>query len=166
MVDDGDLLTTGEAAALLRSSRQHVVNLCERGLLPYVNVGAHRRLRRDAVEGFLRPGLTRDQLSALWLHAAVAARLVQDPDAVLTKAAGNLKLLRRVHQGGVAETWLDRWRAVLDAGVEAVLEVLTSRAPHALELRQDSPFAGVLPEAERRTVLAAFTDHWRRENAA
>jgi excisionase family DNA binding protein len=166
VVRDRDLLTTGEAAALLRSSRQHVVDMCERGLLPYVKVGVHRRLRRVDVEAILRPALTRDQLKALWLHRAVAGRLVQDPEAVLAKAATNLELLRRVHPDGMAAAWLDRWGAVLDTGVEAVLDVLTSRAAHAIELRQNSPFAGVLPEAERRAVLASFADRWRSEHAA
>jgi excisionase family DNA binding protein len=161
-----DLLTTGEAAALLRSSRQHVVDLCERGLLPYVKVGAHRRLPRAGVEAMIEPKLTRDQLKALWLHAAVAGRLVQDPEGVLAKAADNLHRLRRVHPQGMAAMWLDRWRAVLDAGVDAVLEVLTSRTRHAVELRQNSPFAGVLPEADRRAVLTAFAGRWRGEHAA
>jgi excisionase family DNA binding protein len=82
----GEFLTTGEAAVLLGSSRQHVVDLCERGLLPYVKAGAHRRLRRADVEALLRPELTRDQLKALWLHCAVAGRLVADPDGVLSTA--------------------------------------------------------------------------------
>jgi excisionase family DNA binding protein len=165
-VRDRELLTTGEAAVLLRSSRQHVVDMCERGLLPYVKVGVHRRLRRADVEAVLRPELTRDQLKALWLHRAVAGRLVSDPEAVLVKAAANLERLREVHPDGMAAMWLDRWRAVLDEGIEAVLEVLTSRAPHAVELRQNSPFAGVLPDAERRAVLAAFAARWRNERAA
>src|SRR6266550_7131879 len=80
-----ELLTTGEVALLLRSSRQHVVDLCERGLLPYVKAGAHRRIRRADVDAVLRPDLTRDQLKALWLHRAVAGRLVADPVAVLSK---------------------------------------------------------------------------------
>jgi hypothetical protein len=46
-------------------------------------------------------------------------------------------------------------------GTEAVLDVLTSPAPLAIELRQNSPFAGVLPEAEQRDVLAAFGARWR-----
>lgn len=151
---------------LLRSSRQHVVDMCERGFLPYVKAGAHRRLRRADIEAILRPDLTRDQLKALWLHRAVAGRLVQDPDTVLAKAATNLERLRRVHPDGMAAMWLDRWRKVLSAGVEAVLDVLTSRAPEAIELRQNSPFAGALPEEQRRAVLAAFADRWRRAHAA
>jgi excisionase family DNA binding protein len=165
-IGTGELLTTGEAAVLLGSSRQHVVDLCERGLLPYVKAGTHRRLRRADVEAMLRPELTRDQLKALWLHRAVAGRLVTDPDGVLSKARANLDRLRQVHRDGMAAMWLDRWQATLDDGVEAVLDALTSRVPHAVELRQNSPFAGVLPETERRAVLAAFVARWREEHAA
>lgn len=165
-VSDHDLLTTGEAAVLLRSSRQHVVDMCERGLLPYVKVGAHRRLRRVDVDAVLRPALTRDQAKALWLHRGVAGKLVADPDKVLAKAAVNLQRLRRVHPDGMAAAWLDRWTAVLNRGAEAVLDVLTSPNADAVELRQNSPFAGVLDEAERRAVLNAFAAHWRRERTA
>ncbi|HEX6074203.1 MAG TPA: helix-turn-helix domain-containing protein [Micromonosporaceae bacterium] len=161
-----ELLTTGEVAVLLRSSRQHVVDLCERGLLPYVRAGTHRRVRRADVEAVLRPDLTRDQLKALWLHRAVAGRLVTDPGTVLSKARANLDRLRRIHPDGMAAVWLDRWRTVLEDGAEAVLDVLTSRAPNAVELRQNSPFAGVLSEVERRAVLAAFAAQWREARTA
>jgi hypothetical protein len=143
-----------------------VVDLCQPGLLPCVKVGAHRRLRRADVDAVLRPELTRDQLKALWLHHAVAGRLVADPEEVLAKAASNLDRLKQVHPRGMAAMWLHRWQAVLDAGAEAVLASLTSRDPGAVELRQSSPFAGVLPEAERRAVLAAFSRRWRRDHAA
>jgi excisionase family DNA binding protein len=160
-----DLLTTGEAAALLGSSRQHVVDLCDQGLLPYLRVGSHRRLRRGDVEAVLHPELTRDQLKALWLHRAVAGHLVVDPDAVMTKARGNLERLQRVHPSGMAAVWLGQWRELFDEGIESVLDMLTSRLPLAVELRQNSPFAGVLPDDERRAVLAAFAKHWRAEHA-
>jgi excisionase family DNA binding protein len=165
-VQPDQLLTTAEAAALLGSSRQHVVDLCERGELPYIRVGTHRRLRRSEVESLLQPNLTRDQFKALWLHRAVAGRLVRHPDRVLTRARINLRRLKEVHPRGMAAQWLDRWQNVLDSGTEAVLETLTSRAPYAIELRQNSPFAGVLTEAERRDVLTAFGTRWREEHAA
>jgi hypothetical protein len=66
----------------------------------------------------------------------------------------------------MAAPWLDRWPVVLGSGTEAVLEALTSRAPFAIELRQNSPFAGVLTETERREVLTAFGARWREEHAA
>nr|MDT0664121.1 helix-turn-helix domain-containing protein [Micromonospora sp. DSM 115978] len=160
------LLTTSEAAAMLRSSRQHVVDMCERGFMPYVKIGAHRRLRRADVEAALSPALNRDQLKALWLHRAVAGRLVADPDRVLAIASENLDRLQRIHPSGMAAMWLERWRSTLDAGAEAVLDMLTSRSPIAIELRQNSPFAGVLSDAERRAVLSAFTTRWRTEHAA
>lgn len=159
-----ELLTTGEAAVLLRSSRARVVDLCLRGLLPYVKVGQQRRIRRCDVEALVRPRMTREQLEKLWLHRAVAGRMVQDPRAVLAAAEINLRRLRWMHPEGRDWEWLDRWDAVLDEGVEAVLETLTSSAAYAVDLREASPFAGILSERERATVLAAFADS-RRDHA-
>jgi excisionase family DNA binding protein len=163
---DERLLTTGEAAVLLGSSRQHVVDLCERGQLPYLRVGTHRRLRRADIEAVLRPELTRDQLKALWLHRAVAGHLVANPVVVLARAHANMARLRVVHPSGMTAYWLDQWGVVLAAGAEAVLDTLTSRSAQAIELRQNSPFAGVLPDDERQAVLTAFADYWRTAHAA
>jgi excisionase family DNA binding protein len=160
----GELVTTGQAAVLLRVSRARVVDLCLRGLLPYVRVGGQPRLRRADVEALLRPLLTRDQMVALWLHRAIAGKVVADPPAVLAAARANLQRLRRLHPDGPDWEWLDRWDAVLDDGVESVLEALTSPARGAVELRRNSPFAGVLSETERRAVVRAYADS-RRDHA-
>jgi hypothetical protein len=45
---------------------------------------------------------------------------------------------------------------VLDAGVDVLADVLISQGPTALELRQNSPFAGVISEEVRSRVLASF----------
>jgi len=161
-----DLMSTGEAARLLGCSRQHVVDLCERGVLPFVSVGSHRRVRRADVTGLMRRELTRDQERSLWLHRVVAGRLALDPHAVLTLAAKNLKHLRQVHPGGMTAQWLDQWQKVLDSGEDAVFSVLTSPSGHAVDLRQNSPFAGVLSEQERAAALEAFRNHWRQAHAA
>jgi excisionase family DNA binding protein len=160
----GDLVTTGQAAILLRSSRAHVVDLCLRGLLPFVRVGGQRRIRRSDVEALIQPSLTREQLEALWLHTALAGKVVANPPALLAAAAINLRRLRRMHPEGRAWDWLDRWEATLDEGVEAVLDALTSSAEYAIELRITSPFAGILSECERRQVLDAFAES-RRDRA-
>lgn len=151
-----DLVTTGQAAVLLRASRAHVVDLCHRGLLPHVRVGGQRRIRRADVEAMIQSALTREELRSLWLHRAVAGKVAANPPVVLAAASINLRRLRRLHPEGRGWEWLDRWEAVLDEGVAAVLEVLTSSAWSAVELRRNSPFAGVLSEAERQTVLDAF----------
>lgn len=161
-----DFLTTGQAARLLGVSRQHVVDLCDRGLLVCERTPVHRRLRRSDVEALRkRRQLTREEMRSLWLNRAVAARVAQDPVGVLSRARRNLDRFERIHEGSTVMTWLERWRRVLDNGPEAVMQVLTSTAPEAAELRQNSPFAGVLPADERRAVLDSFANTWQRAAA-
>jgi excisionase family DNA binding protein len=163
------LLSTGEAARLLGSSRQHVVDLCTRGELPFVWVGRHRRVPTSAVDGLLerQPSpLTRDQERSLWLHRALLARLVTDPDDVLGLARANVAWLLELHKTQTAARWLAEWKRILDSGVDEVADLLTSRSPLAVELRQNSPFAGALSQETRSKVLAAFVKHWHTEHAA
>jgi excisionase family DNA binding protein len=77
------LLTTGEAAALLGSSRQHVVDLCTSGRLPYQVVGSHRRLRRSDLVQLMGgvKALTRDQQRSAFVAALVATGLI-DPETL------------------------------------------------------------------------------------
>jgi len=166
MGQQADLMSTGEAARLLGCSRQHVVDLCVRGLLPFVTVGSHRRVHRTDVTGLMSRELTRDQERSLWLHRVVAGRLALDPEAVLAQAGKNLQHLRQVHPKGVTAQWLAEWQKVLDSGEDAVFSALTSPSRHAVELRQNSPFAGVLSQQERTAALGAFRHHWRQAHAA
>lgn len=153
-----DALTTGEAARLLGVSRQHVVNLCDRGELPYTTTGVHRRVRRADLETLRASGarLNRDQRRSLWISHAVAGHLVTDPEGTLTQARSNLDALRERHRRGQVAKWLGEWAELLDGPIENVLTALTSPSPRARELRQNSPFAGVLSDTERQRVRAAF----------
>ena len=167
---EDDLIRTGEAAAILGTSRQHVVDLCNQGILWSQRSPTQRRLRRSEVEAFVgrrsaNAPLNRDQRQSIWLHAAVAGHLAADPAGTLERARTNLQRLRAVHPRGMPARWLTVWQWVLDGGSEAVLEVLTARTPLAMELRQNSPFAGVLSDDERQAVLRAFRDHDRRADA-
>lgn len=158
------LLTTGQAAEILGTSRQHVVDLCTTGRLPYTTVGTHRRVARHDVEeirGQLgRP--MRDQLRSLWLHRAVAAKVALDPQRVLRIARRNLERMRAAHPRGRVRADFDEWEKLLAGPLETLLDVLVSKAPRAVELRQNSPFAGVLTVAERTKLLRSF----RRAGAA
>lgn len=157
---DDEFLTTGEAARILNSSRQHVVDLCNRGDLPFISVGTHRRIRRSDVEALadrtLR--LTRDQRRSLWLAYAIAGRLVAAPEAIVQTAKSNLKEMRKSARGR-AQSWLDEWERLLNGSVSALLGAMTSRSQYGRDLRQNSPFAGVLSEVERAEVLAAWKRH-------
>jgi len=152
------LLTTGEAARLLGTSRQHVVDLCNAGDLSFVTVGTHRRVSRRDVEALRTrtTRLTRDQLLRLWLSHAVAGRLVQDPDGTLRSARQNLTRMLAGSARGSAKVWLQQWVELLDGPIEDILEALTSRSPRSRELRQNSPFAGVLTEQQRQAAMRAF----------
>src|SRR5260370_32189275 len=101
MGQQADLMSTGEAARLLGCSRQHVVDLCVRGVLPFVSVGSHRRVRRADVMGLISRELTMDQERSLWLHPAAAVRPALDPDAELARPPNNLHHLSHVNPGGM-----------------------------------------------------------------
>jgi excisionase family DNA binding protein len=163
MAESADLLTTGEAAKLLSSSRQHVVDLCTSGDLPFVTVGRHRRVRRRDVEAFRNrtQRMSRDQRRSLWLNTAVAGRLVADPDHTLDLARVNLARLQAGHPRGQAAHWLRQWQVLLDGPLERVVETLTSPTPWAREMRQNSPFPGALTEDERAQVLSEFVRYER-----
>jgi hypothetical protein len=45
------------------------------------------------------------------------------------------------------------------------MRTLTSTGPLARELRQNSPFLGLLPDAERRAILDAYQRSHGRRNA-
>lgn len=154
-----ELLSTGEAARVLNSSRQHVVDLCERGDLPFLTVGTHRRVRRVDVESVRNRTLrlTRDQRRSLWLAFAVSGRIAADPETALSLARTNLAKMRESARGQ-AVSWLDEWEKLLSDPTENLLTALTSRSPRGRDLRQNSPFAGVLSEDERNQVLASWKE--------
>ena len=154
---DDELLTTGEAAQILNSSRQHIVDLCNRGDLPFVTVGTHRRIRRSDVEALAERTLrlTRDQRRSLWLAYAVAGRIVADPETARATAMRNLNEMRATARGR-AKSWLDEWERLLEGSVPALLAAMTSRSQYGRDLRQNSPFAGILNDDERAEVLEAW----------
>lgn len=160
-MSNADLLTTQQAATLLGCSRQHVVDLCTSDRLPHTRIGSHRRIRRADLESFAtaRP-LRREDLRSLWLHRAVAGKVVLDPDRAIAMARGNLA--RMVAAEPRAAPYVEAWERLLDSGPESVLATLTSDTAEAIELRQNTPFAGLLTEAERQAALTAFAAAWER----
>lgn len=100
--------------------------------------------------------LTRDQQRSLWLHRVVAGKVALDPERTVSIARRNLSHLRSQHPVGPVTADFDEWDALLAGPVETLLATLVLPSPHAVELRQNSPFAGVLTERERSKALAAF----------
>lgn len=100
------------------------------------------------------PPLTREDRRSLHLHAVVAEKFVIEPDATIAHARHNLATMRSVNPH--ASPLLDEWKHILDAGVERICAVLVDPGEHARELRQVTPFAGVLTAAERAQVYRSF----------
>ena len=151
-----DLLTTQQVARLLGCSRQHVVDLCTSGRLAHTRIGTHRRIRRSDLDAFttVRP-LRREELRSLWLHRAVAGKVVLDPGRAIATARRNIERFRVIQPR--AAVWLEAWRRILDQGPDAVLDALTSPSREAVDLRQNTPFVGLLTDEERLAVISAFT---------
>ena len=97
--------------------------------------------------------LTRPERRSLALHEAVLVHLLEDPDAVRSLARRNLAVMSEA--APAASPYLQRWRSLLDGPLGELAVTLVSADPDARELRQNSPFAGVLDPGERERVLAA-----------
>jgi len=98
--------------------------------------------------------LTDDQLRSLWLHRAAAGLIARDPVGTLAQARAKTEQLLAGEPDGAR--WLRQWLDLIDRGPEAVMRAMTSIDPLARELRQNSPFVGLLPDDERRAILEAF----------
>ena len=158
---DNDLLSTGEAAKILGVTRQHIVDLCSRGILPYVMAGTHRRVRRGDVLKLAgraaadRGGpMARDQIRSLWLHRVAAGHVARAPERSLAKARRRLRALLGGKPAG--NRWLADWEALMRDGPEAVMRTMVSTDPHAPELRQNSPWLSLLTPTERSATIVAF----------
>lgn len=95
---------------------------------------------------------TRVEERSLAIHRLVAARLLDDPVATLRKARKNLDTMRRVDSGH-SDRWFDEWDDVLQRPVDVIVTTMLARTQNGIDLRQVTPFAGVLSDAERRRAL-------------
>lgn len=152
---------------MLGMSRQHVVDLADRGELPAWHVGRHRRFQRADVLAYraslqeaANPGnrlatLTLTDRRSLGYGLLIAAKLVAQPDIVIAAGRQKLSHLREVHSDGSADYYLDRWEELLAGPTERLLRVLVSTDEDSIALRHTAPFAGLLSADERREVIRA-----------
>ncbi|PUA79485.1 hypothetical protein C7S10_19125 [Nocardioides currus] len=107
----------------------------------------------------------REKQRSVWLNRAVVGELIRDPDRVVAIARDNIARWRGVHahRPGILAA-LDHWEEILDAGVEEIVSTLTGPGEKAEDLRQNSPFAGVLTAEQRSQALNAFRVDWARRH--
>lgn len=88
------------------------------------------------------------ELQALAYHRLVAERL---DDQLLDEARRRLR--RWEASGRIDPRWANEWNRVLEKSPSQIARTIGADTPRCRELRQTSPFAGVLSEQERRRLV-------------
>jgi len=143
-------LTQGQLAELAATSRERI-NTYERHQVSPQTDTLERVLAAMQSELTAVPALTFEERRSLAISTAVAAKLRENPDAVLAKARENIEKMRSI--GPSEQRWVDVWESLVALGAGHVEALLTSPDQFARDLRQSSPFAGVLTKDERRQAL-------------
>lgn len=107
-----------------------------------------RELVADAVDGEVRDRHERSRLRSLAYHRAVARQLRR---TTVDEALHRIWQWR--DEGRIDPRYAQRWEEVLAQPLPEIRKVLREDSPRADDLRQSSPFAGELSEAERRKIL-------------
>ena len=100
------------------------------------------------------PRLTREDHRSLAFHRAIAEILRKKPTTVLSRARSNLRKLSTIQPG--ARSLFEHWKAWLKLPVEELVLKILDPLPEAREMRQVSPFSGVLNPQDRARILAQF----------
>lgn len=98
--------------------------------------------------------MTREDRRSLAFHRAIADLLERDPETVIDRARRSLARLGAAHPH--ATELLQCWREWLELPPPRLVSNLLDPHPHAREMRQVSPFSGLLPAAERARILRRF----------
>jgi hypothetical protein len=109
---------------------------------------AARRLRVQSKDGDAADGHDQARARGLEVHRAVARRLRRP----MVEEARHV-LFRWREQGRIDDRYADRWEHLLNRTVPEIRRAIVENSPDADDLRQNSPFAGLLSEPERRRIV-------------
>ncbi len=93
------------------------------------------------------------ELQALAYHRLIAERL---DDEIVDEARMRLRRWRRENR--IHPRWSDEWERVLALPLPEIKRAISADTKRARELRQTSPFAGMLTEQERQRLVKAVED--------
>jgi transcriptional regulator with XRE-family HTH domain len=143
-------LSQGELAELVGTSRSRL-NTYERAHVFPTSDTLERVFDAMGCELSVTPALTYEERRSLAISSAVAAKLLADPQPVLVHAASNLERMRLA--ASHESDWIETWASLLRLGERYVAMLLTSTDQFCRDLRQSSPFAGVLTVDERAQAV-------------
>ena len=97
---------------------------------------------------------------SLDLHREIAAKILDDP-AVIEAARARVRAWRS--NGTVHRHYVDAWEEVLARDAREVGAFLVDPSETARELRQVSPFGGILDPRTRWRIHEATYQRWKRQ---
>lgn len=101
-----------------------------------------------------RPPLERrEERVSYEMHRAVAEKVIEDPQPVLNKARTNLQKMLARTRDAYAAGWVHEWETLVGSDVNTLVEVMLRPDERGIDLRQMSPFAGVLTQEERMVAI-------------
>ena len=85
---------------------------------------------------------------SLAMHQAIAVRLRESPDLLNDARARIERWQRQRGLDAPGSRWWNEWLCLLDQGLETVVMEVTADTERGRQLRQNSPFPGVLSKHE------------------
>ncbi len=98
--------------------------------------------------------LTRDQARSLALHGVIARELRARGGEVLEIARRNISRMRSPNPH--ASPLLDEWERILEGTTDQIVARMLDPSEHGRDLRQVTPFAGVLTPTQRVAAYESF----------
>jgi hypothetical protein len=96
----------------------------------------------------------RAEARSLAMHTAMASKIEREP-ALLEIPRRNMERWR-AQWPDKPPPWWREWRALLQRPWPEIAALITEPSENAARLRQSTPFAGVLTDAERARIYEAF----------
>jgi hypothetical protein len=94
---------------------------------------------------------------SLEMHRLVAGKLRENPSLLVNVKERLRKNMRSNKYSRAVTDALAEWLDILEnRPADEILQLLIDPGEEATRLRQSSPFAGVLSDSERKSVLARF----------
>ena len=89
----------------------------------------------------------------LELHRTLLVKLLGDLGPAREVAERNIERMRTSVRGSQAHGWLDEWQRLLAEPGPELIDAFLGEDEHSADLRQVSPFAGLLTQKERLAAI-------------
>lgn len=101
-----------------------------------------------------RPPIERRENRVTWeLHYAVARKLDEDPTDIIKRALKQAGIMKARQRDTISRGWMDQWEQLLRCDLDVLKATMLEVSHEAEDLRQMSPFIGVLSQEERRSAI-------------